>query len=249
MMPLAELAEQNLSVLRNTSYPGRGFVLGVTPDGKNLVQIYWLMGRSAPSRNRVLISPGSGKLSTEPADASKESGNPYLTIYDAMLEKEENFVVSNGRQTCTVSTQLWRGDSFSDILKEPWKYEPDAPNFTPRITGAWLGLEKPLAIIGVLRKARGSDACERLFFEYPHIEPGFGVLVHTYMGDGKPLPAFRGEPREVRIPCDWGGSNATFYWQHLNAENRVALAVKYIERATGKSTVHIINEYKKVPAS
>lgn len=240
--------------LQENSYPGRGLVVGVDPSGQFLVQIYWIMGRSDNSRNRV-FSTENGRLFTEAADPAKMK-DPSLVIYNAMLEKTlfsrplGFFVVSNGDQTDTVFEKLsilcYPSHTYLPELLESRAYEPDAPNFTSRITAVThLRIEHWRTEIAVLRKSVWGESCDRLHYVYSEIAKGFGFCVTTYVGDGDPLPAFTGEPLLVPIP---GGINDTLkaYLEMLNEANRVSLAVKYISLIDGKSELVAKNKYAKV---
>ena len=219
-------------------------MVGLDDSGKYLVQVYWVMGRSANSRNRVLSADG-GRVYTEFADPY-QGGDPNLVIYNAMNEIKGFYVVGNGSQTDQVLRYLRVGMwSFADLmLGKPWKYEPDAPNFTPRITAACSLLSRPIAQMCILKKAPLGNSCQRQLFSLGRLSAGFGYCITTYLGDGDPLPSFRGEPYLVPLP---GGIEkvAEFFWSILNAEHRVSLAVKFIAVTWGKSQVHIINKYKK----
>ena len=248
MNPVLNHAVENLLALRDNPYPGRGIVMGRTAAG-DLVQVYWIMGRSTDSRNRVLVPvPGkSGWLRTCLADPSKFTGNRrQLTwiLYTAMAEKDDEYVVSNGKQTIPVL----RGGI--EALKK-WHYEDDAPNYTPRITGVIRcypdsNSEMQLAI---LRKSPFGNECDRFNFAYGQVDAGFGYHFSTYQGDGKPLPSFRGEPLIMPI----GTSNvpmeiAEMYQNYLNPDNLVAVVVKLI-RPGLPSEVAVINRYPHVQAA
>jgi len=245
------IAGQNTLRLNRNLYPGRGIVIGTSLDGKHAVQIYWIMGRSENSRNRIFSSRG-GRLFTEAADPSKVK-NPKLIIYNAMDELGGHFIVSNGDQTDTVmdvfSKQLMaeKRASLSEALSTR-QYEPDEPNFTPRITGLCrVGCGIYFSEISILRKSELTVpySCERFFYEYGQLAPGFGFCITTYTGDGDPLPSFKGEPYILQIGSDIEGVAAQ-YWQTLNPDNRVSLAVKFIDIASGMSAIYIINKYEKV---
>jgi hypothetical protein len=197
-----------------------------------------------------------GRVFTEVADPSLLDANEdtSLIIYNAMSEESfdgDNYLsaVSNGAQTDDV--MIHQGSRTRQLLEnmKSWTYEPDGPNFTPRITATstWMQYEKgdrPLCQISVLRKSPWSDACDRLLYEFDGVAPGFGYCVHTYMGDGNPLPPFRGEPYLLPLVGD-ARSILNEYWQTLNAPNLVALAVKFIPK-TGPSEIVIRNEYTEL---
>jgi IMP cyclohydrolase len=239
-------AEMNLEVLRRNSYPGRGIVVGLDETGQYLVQVYWIMGRSANSRNRVFgYDKKEGRLFTEAADPSQVK-DPSLIIYNAMRETKSHWVVSNGRQTDAVVDS--REDFITTICG--YAYEPDAPNFTSRVTATstWSivpSSDTPGVLISILRKSPWSDACDRHFYEINDLGKGFGYCVTTYRGDGDPLPAFQGEPYLLPLRGD-ARFIADYYWTEvLNGENKVALAVKFIPKS-GPSEVTIRNKYEKV---
>lgn len=248
-----ELLQLRLGLkLGGNVYPGRGIVLGTSEDGLYAVQIYWIMGRSENSRNRVFQFEG-GRLFTVPFDPAKVK-DPSLIIYNAMDDALGNrFVVSNGSQTDAVINSIHDcflncgGYDFARVLSR-WNYEPDAPNFTPRITAeSFIRHGKCLSKLSILRKSEflGGDGCERFYYEYDDIAPGIGFCIHTYGGDGNPLPAFTGEPYSLAV-CGNINEVAETYWSVLNKENRVSLAVKFIEIATVRSQIKVINRYPEV---
>jgi IMP cyclohydrolase len=205
--------------------------------------ISWIMGRSENSRNRVYSHDGKGRVFTEAADPSKMT-DPSLIIYNAMVEVNGTFVVSNGVQTDLVHSIT--NEIGWSMLEHGYKYEPDAPNFTPRITGLYNRF-KDLVEMSIHRKSPFSDAVIASSFFYPDLEPGFGRCLTTYSGDGDPLPPFEGEPFLVIIPPDLSLEHLAECYRHsLSTENFVALAVKEIEPQTGVSEVFIINRFEKV---
>lgn len=231
-------AMSNFLALSQNSYPGRGIVLGRTPDG-SFVQIYWVMGRSEGSRNRILESVpsiGHGWIRTRVADASKHSGDPALLIYKAMAEDMGTFVVSNGTQTEAVL----RGGI---LILDQWQYEPDDPNFTPRITGRIRFLSNGLDMqLVILKKSPFGKKCDRFSYTYSKSAAGYGYYISTYCGDGNPLPSFQGEPIVLPISNTDPAEIAKAYWAVLNEENRVAVAVKIIP-IDHPSKIAIINRY------
>jgi hypothetical protein len=245
-------AKDNLLMLGTNPYPGRGIIVGMDETGQNLVQVYWIMGRRTKSRNRVFGHDGEGKVFTEVADPSllteEEKKDLSLIIYNAMrgsslMFGRLSYPVSNGHQTDTVVDEV-----FSKAM-DRWSHELDAPNFTSRITAVSLwGITRnnsaPSVKISILRKSSWSDACDRLLYEMNDLGKGFGYCVHTYMGDGDPLPAFRGEPYLLPFVGDVE-SVANDYWALLNPENKVSLAVKFIPKV-GPSQIVIRNKYEKV---
>ena len=186
--------------LQGNTYPGRGIVIGRTADGRNAVAAYFIMGRSANSRNRVFIERG-GEVFTEPFDASKVE-DPSLIIYAAVRHYENKLVVTNGDQTDTVVEGLKAGRSFADALTAR-EFEPDAPNFTPRISGMLtFGKGDFTYDMSILKSIDESgSACARYAFSYPS-KPGLGHFLHTYVCDGNPIPTFQGEPERVAIGSD-----------------------------------------------
>ena len=224
--------------VRSNTYPGRGIVLGRTEDGTRAVAAYFIMGRSANSRNRV-FAVRDGAVFTEPYDASKVE-DPSLIIYAALRQYGNRLIVTNGDQTDTVYEGLKEGKSFAESL-ESRCFEPDAPNFTPRISGLFtLDPVHPRYEMSILKSidADGSD-CARFVFSYP-AKPGLGHFLHTYIGDGNPLPTFSGEPERVKI----GNSIDAFtdaLWENLNADNRISLYVRFTDPETGKYEERLIN--------
>ncbi len=238
---LSAEAHRNLNLLLENSYPGRGLVLGVSPDGRQVVQLYWIMGRSENSQNRVFDSQGD-RIFTEPANPARVK-DPSLIIYNAMRSRAGRlFVVSNGSQTDDVTQEM--EDNLLKALRN-YQYEPDEPNFTPRITGTFiLDSTKYRADIAILRRSPFGVACERALYQYQEIEPGYGYCVTTYQGDGNPLPSFIGEPLLVPI-FENVAETTTTYWNHLNPDNRVSLVGKWINRRGGDFDVQIINRFAK----
>lgn len=249
MQKLKQEAAANLAALARNPYPGRVIIIGLDQKGENLVQVYAIMGRSENSRNRVFGYEG-GRIFTEAANPSKMK-DPRLVIYNAMREvlvrdmDSTMNVVSNGDQTDKVADGYNEDKSFQWAMSQ-CTYEPDEPNFTPRITACsyWLRSGKPVGIMSLLRKSPWSDECDRHLYELNGFGQGFGHCLTTYQGDGNPLPAYRGEPRLMPLlgDLDW---IADMYWEMLNPDNRVSLAVKFIPRLGLSSTV-IRNQYLKV---
>lgn len=243
MEQIALAAQTNFAALSQNPYPGRGIVAGLDGSGTHLVQIYWIMGRSENSRNRVFkADEDTGLLYTEAADAAKMK-DPSLVIYNAMCRKGSHFIVSNGDQTDTVAE--CSASLYLNAMLQERTYEPDAPNFTQRITAvSSLGKSRPFIQMSILRKSVFGDECDRMLYEYaPH--PGFGHCITTYAGDGDPLPAFRGDP--LLMPIHGGVEEiARAYWDVLNEEHRVSLAAKLIEVGSGRQDIRIINKYAKV---
>ncbi len=241
-------AEQNLNYhLRLNSYPGRGMVIGLDQTGNNLVQVYWVMGRSGNSRNRVLESVG-GRVYTKLAQPTKHDGETELIIYNAMNETRVGwssyFIVSNGVQTDHLSERLGNEESMMAGL-DNFSYEPDQPNYTPRITGLCgtktNGKLLPIELAMIRRPSYGFQP-ERFHYRYDGVRPGYGFCLTTYNGDGNPLPSFVGEPKIMPLK---GGIEeiANYYWDALNLDNRVALVVKFID-PNGDSNIKIINHHQ-----
>jgi hypothetical protein len=242
MSDLLDVADANFRRhLAGNPYPGRGLVLGRSADGEAWLQLYWIMGRSANSRNRVLVADGA-TLRTEPFDASSVE-DPSLILYEAMLELERVYLVSNGDQTRTLADALARGGSFEGALATRER-EPDAPNYTPRISGMidLRGGEAAFALS--LLKANRADPArtDRASFRPAPPPPGFGLALTTYRGDGSPLPSFEGEPLWLPV----GGSPDALlarYWEALEPANRVAIALKWIPLRGGSGVIRILNRH------
>ena len=240
-MSMNGLAQANVAQLRQNPYPGRGIVTGMSPDGRHMVQVYWLMGRSENSRNRVLVEEPEG-IRTQAFDPAKLV-DPSLIIYWPARQLGQLFFVTNGDQTDTLHTLMAAGTSFEDALMTR-EFEPDAPNFTPRISGMCDAAdEKGGYRLSVLKAMNGDPSrCVRCFYRYDAATPGFGHLIHTYEGDGNPLPSFAGDPHLVPLQAS-AREAADFYWPLLNAENRVALFARTINRETGAVDTVIVNRH------
>ena len=226
------------TLLKDNEYAGRGIVIGTSPDRKNAVCAYFIMGRSENSRNRVFVKTGE-TLKTEPFDVSKVS-DPSLIIYNAVRKTENSLIVTNGDQTDTVYNLMSEGKSFKEAL-ETREFEPDAPNFTPRISGILYfenGFNYEMSILKSIDES-GSDCC-RYTFSYPSVA-GLGHFIHTYNCNGDPLHTFTGEPRRVNIKADIE-EFASEIWESLNVENKISLYVRYTDIETGKYTDKIINK-------
>ena len=225
-------------LLRNNEYAGRGIVIGTSPDKKNAVCAYFIMGRSENSRNRIFVKDGE-TVKTEPFDASKVN-DPSLIIYNAVRKSGSSLIVTNGDQTDTVCNLTGNGKSFKEAL-ETREFEPDAPNFTPRISGILYfenGFNYEMSILKSTDE-NGSDCC-RYTYSYPS-SGGLGHFIHTYNCNGNPLPAFTGEPHRVNITGDIE-EFASEIWESLNADNKISLYVRYTDIETGKYTDRIINK-------
>lgn len=211
--------------LKMNPYPGRGIVIGRSSDGKYAVTAYFIMGRSVNSRNRVFVTEGEG-IRTQAFDPARLS-DPSLIIYAPVRVLDQDIIVTNGDQTDTIYDGLQKGLTFEQSLRSR-KFEPDEPNFTPRISGV-LHLREPYSYeMSILKSRRGNpDACDRFTYSYENPLPGEGHFIHTYQGDGSVLPSFEGEPEPVVIEGDLD-TFGQMLWDHLNADNKVSLFVRYI---------------------
>lgn len=228
-------------LIRDNSYAGRGILIGKSADGKSAVSAYFIMGRSANSRNRI-FSEKDGVLYTEPYDASKVQ-DPSLIIYAAQRKYENKLIVTNGNQTDTIYEGLKEGKSFSVSLAAR-EFEPDAPNYTPRISGILEFADNDFTYeMNILKSAdENGTACNRYTFSYAAL-PGLGHFIHTYIGDGSPLPSFLGEPERVIIPDDIDEFSDSL-WDALNHDNRISLYVRYTNLATRKEENRLMNQNK-----
>lgn len=232
------------TLVRENSYPGRGIVLGIAPSGKKAMIGYFIMGRSANSRNRI-FDPIEGGIRTMAADPSKLE-DPSLIIYNPVLTLGSEHIVTNGDQTNTVYDFMKDGKTFEDGLRTR-TFEPDGPNWTPRISGV-VSVEAGRASykLSILKSADGNgESVRRYFFEYPQPVAGEGHFIHTYKCDGSPIPSFEGEPEKVAI-CEDEQEFAVQLWNNLNADNKVSLFVRCIDLASGESHDQIINKYDPV---
>ena len=222
------------------SYPGRGIVIGRSSDGKYAVTAYFIMGRSTNSRNRVFVEDGDG-IRTKAFDESKLE-DPSLIIYAPVRVLGSTTIVTNGDQTDTVYDGLKAGKTFEDSLRCR-QFEPDAPNYTPRISGVMdIVNGKYTYAMSILKSDNGNpEECNRFTFTYDNPLAGEGHFIHTYMKDGNPLPSFEGEPKFVSIEGDIE-TFTTKLWNSLNLDNKVSLFVRYIDIATGESKTRIVNK-------
>lgn len=228
-------------LIRDNSYVGRGIVIGKSADGKNAVSAYFIMGRSENSRNRVFVEK-DGVLYTEPFDSSKVQ-DTSLIIYAAQRKFDNKLIVTNGNQTDTIYEGLQNGKCFKKSLTTR-EFEPDAPNFTPRISGILEFEDGDFTYeMSILKSAdENGTACNRYTFSFESL-PGLGHFIHTYVGDGNPLPTFQGEPERVAIDSDIDAFTNSL-WDALNHENRISLYVRYTDLATGKEENRLINQNK-----
>lgn len=233
---------QNLGEnLKNNTYPGRGIVVGKSSNGKNAVIAYFIMGRSENSRNRIFTENGE-EVIIHPFDASKVE-DPSLIIYSPIRKYENTLIVTNGDQTDTVYDGLVEGKAFEVALRSR-EFEPDRPNFTPRISAALDFANNDFTYkMSILKSADAEgSACNRYTFEYASIA-GLGHFIHTYNCDGNPIPTFTGEPERVEIPDDID-SFSELIWSNLNENNKISLYVRYTDLETGKITNRMINKNK-----
>ncbi len=226
--------------LRGNAYPGRGIVIGTSADGKYAVTAYFIMGRSENSRNRIFVEEGEG-IRTQAFDDSKLS-DPSLIIYAPVRVLGNKTIVTNGDQTDTIYDLMDKQQTFEQALRTR-EFEPDAPNYTPRISGIMHVENGSYSYaMSILKSNNGNpDACNRYTFAYESPVNGEGRFIHTYQGDGNPLPSFEGEPKLVGIE----GGIDTFtqkIWNSLNEENKVSLFVRYIEIDSGKYETRIVNK-------
>lgn len=226
--------------LKENSYPGRGIVIGRSEDGKNAVAAYFIMGRSVNSRNRIFVEDGEG-IRTQAFDPSKLS-DPSLIIYAPVRVMGNKTIVTNGDQTDTIYELMDRQQTFEQALRTR-EFEPDAPNYTPRISGILhVGDGKYNFAMSILKTNCGNpESCCRYTFAYENPAPGAGRLIHTYRGDSDPLPSFEGEPKPVRIEGTIDDFTAML-WSSLNEENKVSLFVRYIDILTGGYETRIVNK-------
>ena len=234
-----QLLENELS---GCAYPGRGIVIGKSEDGTKAVTAYFIMGRSANSRNRVFVEDGEG-IRTQAFDESKLE-DPSLIIYAPVRVLNNSTIVTNGDQTDTIYDLMKAGKTFEQSLRTR-KFEPDEPNFTPRISGI-LNFENGEFdyAMSILKSNNGNpDACNRYTFAYENPVAGEGHFIHTYQCDGNPLPSFEGEPKLVEIDGDID-QFTDMVWNNLNQDNKVSLFVRFIDIETGEYETKIVNKNK-----
>lgn len=237
-MKTVSIAEE----LRNNSYPGRGIIIGKSKDGRHAAAAYFIMGRSENSRNRIFVEEGAG-IRTQAFDPDKLT-DPSLIIYAPVRVLGNKTIVTNGDQTDTIYDGMDIQLTFEQSLRTR-EFEPDGPNYTPRISGI-IHLENGSCnyAMSILKSADGRpESCERFTYAYQNPIAGEGHFIHTYMGDGNPLPSFEGEPKRIEIP-DSMEEFADLLWQNLNPDNKVSLFVRYIDIETGSYQSKIINKNK-----
>lgn len=235
-MKMLSLSEE----LKNNAYPGRGIVLGKTPDGKKAVAAYFIMGRSSNSRNRVFVEDGEG-IRTQAFDPSKME-DPSLIIYAPVRVLGNKTIVTNGDQTDTIYEGMDKQMTFEQSLRSR-EFEPDGPNYTPRISGI-MHIENGHYnyAMSILKSNNGDPkSCCRFTYAYENPIDGEGRFIHTYMHDGNPLPSFEGEPKVVGISGDIDAFTKEV-WESLNEENKVSLFVRFIDIETGKYEIRIVNK-------
>ena len=235
-MEMLSLAKE----LKSISYPGRGIILGRSKDGTKAVAAYFIMGRSENSRNRVFVEEGEG-IRTQAYDPSKLT-DPSLIIYAPVRVLGNKTIVTNGDQTDTIYEGMDRQMTFEQSLRSR-EFEPDAPNYTPRISGV-MHVEngKYSYALSILKSNNGNpQACDRFTFAYENCVAGEGRFIHTYKCDGNPLLSFEGEPKLVEIPDDMDAFTELI-WENLNEDNKVSLFVRYIDIETGKYETKIVNK-------
>ena len=226
--------------LNRLSYPGRGIVLGMSEDGKHAAAAYFIMGRSTNSRNRIFVTEGEG-IRTEAFDPSKME-DPSLIIYAPVRVLGQHTIVTNGDQTDTIYDGMAAGKTFEESLRCR-EFEPDAPNYTPRISGV-IDVQdgKMCYALSILKSADGDpEICRRYTFTYDGAKPGEGHFIHTYQENAEPLPSFFGEPRQVDIKGDID-AYTDLLWKNLNEDNKVSLFVRFIDLETGKYDTRIVNK-------
>ena len=224
--------------LKENSYPGRGIVIGRSADGKKAVTAYFIMGRSENSRNRVFVEDGEG-IRTQAFDPSKLT-DPSLIIYAPVRVLGNKTIVTNGDQTDTIYDYMKEGHCYRHALLTR-EFEPDEPNYTPRISG----VVKPNGdyVLSILKSNMGKPQCLRFFFEYP-AEAGLAHFIHTYKCDGNPIPSFEGEPVPVSVETDNIDEFTASIWDNLNADNKVSLFTRFINLETKEEETRIINKNK-----
>lgn len=242
-MDIHNQAKHHLELLAQNPYPGRGIVLGEAPGADFLAQVYWIMGRSENSRNRIFVEDEKGFVRTKAFDESKMT-DPSLIIYYPARHLDRCHIISNGDQTDTVFEAMQQGKTMEGALSLR-EYEPDAPNFTPRITGIMDMMENHSVYRLSILKTQFNQAefgCLRQCFSYEKTVAGIGHCITTYAGDGNPLPSFSGEPWVAPI-AETPEQTLDMYWSCLNSDNRVAMMVKWINRRDYSAKVYIRNRY------
>ncbi len=227
------------SELNTNSYPGRGIVVGKSANGKKAVIAYFIMGRSVNSRNRIFEPNDRGGIRTKAFDESKME-DPSLIIYNPVLKLDGKTIVTNGDQTDTIYDFMQEGKCYRHALNTR-EFEPDAPNYTPRISAVL----KPDGDynMSILKSNMGKPQCLRFYFEYP-ADAGLGHFIHTYKCDGNPIPSYEGEPTPVAVGNDDIDTWTDMIWDNLNEDNKVSLFTRYIDLQTGEEETRIVNKNK-----
>ncbi len=241
-MSFSAEASKNFEALSANPYPGRGIILGESPCGQFLVQVYWIMGRSVNSRNRIFLTEDSGFVKTKAFDESKCS-DPHLIIYYPARHLPGMHIITNGDQTDTIFNALQLGGTFESALATR-EYEDDAPNFTPRISGiTYQGNAHAAYKLSILKSRNNSEeaGCERFTYTYEKSLAGFGHFISTYVTDGTPIPSFSGEPKLMPIQASAEETLET-YWNALNADNKVSLMVKWIDKKSFEAKTLVKNK-------
>lgn len=228
--------------LKSNAYPGRGIIIGKSKDGEKAVTAYFIMGRSSNSRNRIFVEDGEG-IRTQAFDESKLE-DPSLIIYAPVRVLGNKTIVTNGDQTDTIYDGMDKQLTFEQSLRSR-EFEPDGPNYTPRISGIMHIENSEYSYAMSILKSNNGDpsACNRYTFAYSNPVNGEGHFIHTYMQDGNPLPSFEGEPKLISIDGDID-SFTDMLWESLNDDNKVSLFVRYIDIKTGKYNTRIVNKNK-----
>lgn len=230
------------AMVRDNTYPGRGICIGKSKDGRSIAVAYFIMGRSANSRNRVFVEDGD-TVTIYPADSTKVE-DPSLIIYHPIRKIGDNLIVTNGDQTDTIYDFLKDGNTFEEAL-ETREFEPDGPNWTPRISGMVVLDDSDSYKMSILKAEDGDGTdCARYTYSYK-LQKGLGHFISTYQHDGNPIPTFCGEPHRVEIPNS-AEEFAEEIWNALNEDNKIALYVRYIDVTDGTVTNKLINKYTKV---
>ena len=229
-------------LLKNNEYPGRGIVIGKSEDGRSIAIAYFIMGRSANSRNRVFTEDGD-TVTIYPADSSKVE-DPSLIIYSPIRKIGDNLIVTNGDQTDTIYDFMKDGNTVEEAL-ETREFEPDGPNWTPRISGVVTLDDSESYKMSILKSqdADGTD-CARYTFSYK-LQNGLGHFIHTYKENGNPIPTFEGEPERVAIPNS-ASELKQLIWNNLNEDNKISLYVRYIDITGGNIENKMVNKFEKI---
>lgn len=230
-------------LLKQNAYPGRGIVIGKSPDSRYAVTAYFIMGRSVNSRNRVFTETADG-IKTEAFDPSKLT-DPHLIIYNPVRVLGNKTIVTNGDQTDTIYELMDKQQTFEMSLRGR-EFEDDAPNYTPRISGIMHVEDNTFNYaMSILKSADGNpESCERHTFTYSNPLAGVGRFIHTYMGDGNPLPSFEGEPEKIAVDENDIDAFTNKIWDALNEDNKVSLFVRFIDIESGKAETRIVNKNK-----